>query len=252
MRIYLISVTLLSTLFLAPLSVSAQNQELPEYTIYRAGSPIVIDGRLDEPAWFAAPDVGKFQFPRYESGKQEQTVAKLLWDDEYLYVSYLCEDAHIWAEHTQRDSPVWRDDAVEVFFAPDPDRPTAYYNFEMNVIGILLDQFQPDGSGSGGSGEERWSSEGTRLKTSIVGTLNDDSDEDSHWILEIAIPFKNFTETAKNAPPEPGDVWHLNVNRLGGQTNPQSSQWSPSLPHFHVPEQFGRVTFSDEERPFWR
>ena len=110
------------------------------YTIYRADAPPTIDGRLDEAAWTAAPDVGGFVFPWWEAGAREQTVAKLLWDDEHLYAAFLCEDAHIWAEHTQRDSAVYRDDCVEVFTAPNPQRPHAYFNIEMNVLGIVLDQ----------------------------------------------------------------------------------------------------------------
>ena len=54
-----------------------------------------------------------------EIGKKEQTVAKMLWDDEYLYVAFLCQDAHISAERTKHDSSVWLDDCVEVFAAPD-------------------------------------------------------------------------------------------------------------------------------------
>ena len=84
-------------------------------------TPIVVDGRLGEPAWTAAPEVGKFVFPWSEGGKLEQTVAKMLWDDTHLYVAFICEDAHIWAVHTERDSRVWRDDTVEVFAAPNPD-----------------------------------------------------------------------------------------------------------------------------------
>ena len=237
----------------APFAFVLERRERPEYTIYRAATPIVVDGRLDEPAWTAAPDVGTFVFPWHKGGKQEQTVAKMLWDETHLYVAFICEDAHIWAVHTQRDSPVWRDDTVEVFTAPNPDRPQAYFNFEMNAIGIFLDRFQPSGPGSRGDGE--WNAEGVRAKTSIVGTLNDDRDEDSYWILEAAIPFRNFAEVAKNTPPCPGDVWHLNLNRLGGNTNPQHSQWSASRtpqPAFHAPEDFGRVIFSDRASPFWR
>ena len=72
-------------------------ESLAAYTIHRAGTPIVIDGRLDEPAWVGAPDVGAFVFPWYESGKKEQTVAKLLWDDENLYAAFICDvvDEHI-------------------------------------------------------------------------------------------------------------------------------------------------------------
>ena len=69
-------------------------------------SYIVIDGKLNEDAWKSVPPVDDFQFPWWTEGKKEKTKAKLLWDDRYLYVSFVCEDAHIWAEHTDRDSPV--------------------------------------------------------------------------------------------------------------------------------------------------
>ena len=225
----------------------------PEYTIYRAGTPISVDGRLDEPVWVTAPDVGAFVFPWYESGNKEQTVAKALWDDENLYVAFICEDAHIWAKHTKRDTSVWKDDTVEGFTAPNPERPQAYFNIEMNVLGIFLDQFHPDGPGV--AVEEEWNGEGIQIKTSIVGTLNDDSGEDQYWILEAAIPFQNFADVAIHTPPQPGDVWHLGLNRLGGKTNQQYSQWSASRtekPQFHSPDDFGRVSFSDGASPFWK
>ena len=227
--------------------------DLPEYTIYRAGTPITIDGRLDEPAWGAAPDVGTFVFPWYRGGKKEMTVTKLLWDDDNLYVSFLCEDAHIWAEHTTRDGAVYRDDCVEVFTAPNPDLPHNYFNIEMNVLGIFLDQRHPNGPNP--KEEIEWNGEGIRIATTLSGTLNDDTDEDAYWILEAAIPFRNFEAAAKHTPPEPGDLWRLGLNRLGGKTNPQFSQWSASQtlqPQFHAPDDFGRVTFSDQPSPFWR
>jgi len=232
---------------------SAAADEAPSYMIYRAGTPITVDGRLDEPAWTGAPDVGAFVFPWYEEGKKEQTVVKLLWDDENLYVSFICEDAHIWAEYTQRDDPVSRDDCVEVFTAPNPDRPHAYFNIEMNVLGVFLDQFHPEGPGV--PVKEEWDGKGIRIATSIVGTLNDDSDTDAYWILEVAIPFQNFAGAAKHIPPQPGDVWRLGRNRCGGKTNQQYSQWAASRtekPQFHSPDDFGRVTFSDAASPFWK
>ena len=96
---------------------------------------------------------------------------------------------------------------------------------------------------------------GLQVSTFIAGTLNDDEDTDSYWVLEAAIPFENFAGVAKNTPPAPGDVWHLNLNRLGGKTNAQFSQWSASRtpePQFHAPDDFGRVTFSAVASPFWK
>ena len=222
----------------------------PSYSIFRTNVPIIIDGKLDEPAWTASPDVGAFQFPWWESGKQEQTVSKMLWDDENLYVFFLVEDAHIWAEQTERDSAVFKDDCVEVFVAPNPDQRLSYFNIEMNVREAFLDQFHPQGPQSSTS---EWNGRGIQIATSIVGTLNDDSDTDRYWILEAAIPFNNFTNIANNTPPQPGEMWHLNLNRLGGKTNRQFSQWSPSQtpkPQFHAPQDFGRVTFLEAQSPF--
>ncbi|NKB72402.1 MAG: hypothetical protein GKR89_35445 [Candidatus Latescibacteria bacterium] len=224
--------------------------EKPSYVVARVESAPTVDGRLDEPAWVGAPAVDRFQFAWWEGGDKEQTVAKLLWDDDNLYVAFICQDAHIWAEHTQRDSAVYRDDCVEVFTAPDPQRPSVYYNIEMNVLGIFLDQFHPEGP----RGEApEWNSQGVTISTSIVGTLNDDSDRDQYWILEAALPWSNFAATAKHTPPQPGDEWNLNLNRLGGRTNSQFSQWSPSQterPNFHAPKDFGRVLFSAYASPF--
>jgi hypothetical protein len=241
----------MKTAFLAlaviPMSVcltAAADNDRPQYEIRRAAGRITIDGKLDELAWKAAKSVGPLQFPWWKSGKKEQTVAKLLWDDTHLYVSFQCEDAHIRATHTKRDSPVWKDDCVEVFLAPNPKQPDNYFNIEMNVNGAFLDQHHPDGPGK--KVPREWNAAGVKIAVTIDGTKNDDSDVDRGWILEAAIPLKNFAKVAANVPPKPGDVWHLNLNRLGGKTNPQYSQWSPGrtkTPQFHAPRDFGRVVF---------
>lgn len=244
-------IVILSAALLSAAALPSAAEDLPTYSIQRAAMPIAVDGRLDEPAWLASPAVGRFQFPWWESGKKEQTVAKLLYDDRDLYVAYLCQDAHIWAEHKERDSAVYRDDCVEVFVAPDPDRPAAYFNIEMNVSGVFLDQFRPGVPGAPVQGD--WNAKGIRISTRIVGTLNDDSDEDSYWVLEAAIPLENFAMLAKHTPPRPADRWRVGLNRLGGNTNRQHSQWSPSntpKPAFHVPERFGELIFSDRSSPF--
>jgi hypothetical protein len=177
---------------------------------------------------------------------KEQTEARLLWDNEHLYVSFRCDDAHISAEHTERDSPVYRDDCVELFTAPNPDQPNNYFNIEMNVRGAFLAQHRPGGPGK--PVEPDWNATGIVIATAIDGTLNDDTDTDRGWILEAAIPLANFRTVARHTPPQPGDVWLLNLNRLGGKTNPQHSQWSPGQtdrPNFHAPQYFGRVNFGE-------
>ena len=222
--------------------------EPPSYDVFRAAGAIVVDGRLDEPAWQAAPSVGPFVFPWHTAGDREQTDAKLLWDDENLYVSFVCQDAHISVEQTEHDAPVYQDDCVEVFTSPDPARTERYFNIEMNVGGAFLDRYHPNGPGQ----SPEWDASGVKIATSVLGTLNNDDDQDQSWTLEAAIPFSNFASVAKRAPPRDGDMWRLNLNRLGGKVNAQHSQWSRGMtprPSFHTPDTFGQVHFRDSTPP---
>ncbi|MDA1211937.1 MAG: carbohydrate-binding family 9-like protein [Planctomycetota bacterium] len=224
---------------------------VPEYTIHRAGTPITIDGKLDEPAWVAAPDVGAFHFTWYKEGDKERTVAKMLWDDENLYVGHICEDAHITARHTERDGMIPKDDCFEVMITPNVDHPEVYFNLEWNVIGGLVDNHRPNGPKQPRA--PKWDAEDVQIAGTYVGTLNDDDDSDGYWIVEVAIPFKNFEKYMVHTPPEPGDGWNLNLNRHGGDVNLQYSQWSKANtpePSFHTPDRFGRVWFSEKTSPF--
>ena len=221
----------------------------PSYTVARTDSKIVVDGKV-EAAWKDAPSFGAFKFPWWKEGKREQTDARMLWDDRYLYVLYQCDDAHISAQYTKRDERVYLDDCVELFTAPNPKTPKVYFNIEMNVNAAILDRYHPPR----GKGKElpQWDATGILIKVSIDGTKNDDSDTDKGWVLEVAIPFSDFKIATGKDSPSAGDVWRLNLNRCGGETNAQYSQWSPSgttRPSFHVPEAFGRIVFSKLSAP---
>lgn len=238
--------TAIKKLLIESPAATARRHQPPRYTAHRPDSKIKVDGRLNEPAWRNAASFGDFNFPWWTKGKKEQTVARMLWDDEFLYVSYECEDAHISAVRTEHDSQVYKDDCVELFTAPNPDRPVDYFNIEMNVNTAILDRHHPDGPGKK---VPNWDSEGVVIATSVDGTLNDDTDKDRGWVLEVAIPFANFASVTGKPHPADGDVWHLNLNRLGGETNAQHSQWSPGTterPAFHAPDTFGRVVFSSQ------
>jgi hypothetical protein len=222
----------------------------PRYHAWRTNEPIRIDGQLDELAWIAAPAVGDFHFPWFRDGNQEQSVVKILWDDEYLYIGAICQDAYITARQTEHDGPIYRDDCLEIMVAPDPTRLDHYYNIEWNAIGAYLDNHRPRGPANP---SVPWDAEGVQLAGRIRGTPNDDSDRDECWITEIAIPLRNFAAAARHMPPRPGDMWRANLNRHGGETNMQYSQWSPGdteKPSFHTPHRFGELHFSARGAPF--
>lgn len=222
--------------------------ELPSYTIERVSSGITVDGRADEEDWKAAAPIELIVPWLHDAAEPvQETEVRMLWSATDLFIVYKCADPYIGAEIRDHDGATYLEDTVEIFATPNPDHVFNYYGYEMNVLGTLLDYitFWRDGQRlTGGAG---WQSEGVRIATTIDGTLNDHSDRDTGWVLEIAIPFDNFRHLGGRIPPRDGDRWRLNLNRCAGRTAGQYAMWSDSgtpKPQFHVPERFGIAVFS--------
>ena len=214
---------------------------IPRYEVKPATSRISIDGKLDDKAWAAAGTI-ELIFPwESQTGAKQKTTARLLWDDDNLYVSYECEDSDITAQVAERDGPVYNDDAVEIFINPKPSQTNVYLGLEMNVRAVLYDYLHSDGQAS----FKRFNLQGVRLATNIDGTLNMTGDKDRGWSLEVSIPWANFEELAR--PPQEGTVWTANLNRWDGTgRNRRLSMWSdPGIdrPSPHVPKRFGELVF---------
>jgi hypothetical protein len=237
-------------LLLAAASAWAQSQELPTralppvplYEVKRAATPITVDGKVDDAAWRTA-NVMEFQFPwDFQTGAKQKTRARVLWDDQYLYVSYEAEDTDITAPHTQRDDPTYQDDAVEIFINPSPAQHL-YYGLEMNARGILYDYFcvyplyyVKD-----------FDMKGVKIAAVQDGTMDHPGDQDRGWSLEVAIPWENFHDLARKLPPDANSEWTANLNRWDGVApNRRLSQWSDSglkETNPHNPGRFGRLRF---------
>lgn len=241
----ILAVMLLYTVCL-PLISPAQ---VPEYTVKRTTEKIVIDGILDEADWNAAQSVGDFKFPQKEKfGGNDQTEVKLLRDDTFLYISYKCEDNYIWAEIYDTNATTYMDDCVELFWNPNPEAGDSYNMFEINCIGNLLSVYN-DRKRSINERDRRIMV--PHIAQTIQGTVNDDTDTDTGWIIEAAIRFSDYPELSKRPAPIPGDIWRIGLNRCGGKTDEQKGQWSPSYSSkslsFHSPEDFGKIVFSAEK-----
>ena len=81
------------------------------YVCYRTTEKMKIDGKLNEKMWQQAAqtesfvDISGFDFPK----PVYDTKARLLWDDEYLYISAVLEEPNIVANLTQRDTIIYHD-----------------------------------------------------------------------------------------------------------------------------------------------
>jgi hypothetical protein len=231
-----------------------------QYECRHTPTPIVIDGRLDEAAWESASWTDRFvdiegegkPTPRFE------TRAKLLWDDEYLYIAAELEEPDVWGTLREHDEIVFRDNDFEVFIDPDGDT-REYYEIEINALNTIFDLFLVRTYNDGGPALHGWDLKGLKSAVHVVGTLNNPSDVDRGWSIEMALPWSALAEAAhRPAPPKSGDVWRINFSRVEWQirvvdgryekvpdTPEDNWVWSPQGEiNMHIPERWGYLEFS--------
>src|SRR5262249_4416434 len=82
---------------LAPAPPETQPAPVPDIGVHaaRAAHPPTIDGRLDDPAWAAAPVFAGFILnqPTEGGAGSERTELRVLYDDAYLYIGFDCKDS---------------------------------------------------------------------------------------------------------------------------------------------------------------
>ena len=113
-----------------------------EYRCLKTPSPPEFEGELDMGVWSSASWTSDFRdiegthrpIPHF------RTKAKMLWDDDFLYVACVMEEPDLWATYDQRDMIVFHENDFEVFIDPDGDE-NEYYEIEINVLGTIFDLF---------------------------------------------------------------------------------------------------------------
>lgn len=241
-----------------------------KYIVQRTAGPIVVDGRLGEDSWVKADWTEVFgdiegsvkPRPRY------RTRVQMLWDDRYLYIGAYLEEPNVWATLTGRDSIIFQDNDFEVFIDPDGDTHD-YYELEINALNTVWDLLLVRPYRDGGPAVHAWDIKGLKTAVAVLGTLNDPSDKDKAWTVEMAIPFEVLKECIPGKPerPAPGEQWRMNFSRVeyfldvvdgkyakatakgSDQPLPEDNwTWVPQgVINIHYPEMWGYVQFSDRK-----
>ncbi len=236
------------------------------YVAVRTAGPLVVDGRLDDAAWAAAPWTDAFVDIE---GVAKPTPAldtrvKMLWDDRYFYIGAELREPDLWAYITRHDAVIFHENDFEVFIDPDGDSH-AYYEFEINARGTFWDLFLPEPYRAGGRPMNSWEIPGLRSAVHLDGTLNNPRDRDRGWSVELAMPWAVLGEqTRQAAPPKDGDQWRVNFSRVEWTPETRNGAyrakpgvaehnwvWSPQhAVDMHRPERWGYVQFSAKAAPF--
>ena len=255
-------------LFLFFLSVGiSQNLGDPSiYIAHKTVQAIEIDGRDLDKAWGQVTwsgdyiDIEGIKTPKYK------TQMKILWDETYLYILAKMEEPHVWGDITERDVVIFYNNDFEVFVDPDGDTHN-YYEIETNVLNTAWDLFITKPYREEGNAViNDWDIIGLKSAIHVNGTLNDPTDVDEEWFIEMAIPWSTF-KTGYSQDITPRDkFWRLNFSRVNWQHDIENGKyqrkkdangkylpeynwvWSPTgVINIHEPEKWGYVYFSSKE-----
>lgn len=217
------------------------------------GAPPVIDGKLNDEVWRAAPTTGPLIDVSTGGPNQRFPVdgaARIAWDNQHLYLAFEVTDRKLIGnlKPGERDQRLWENECIEIMIDPDGDGDnTDYYEIQISTQNLIFDsQFDgynlPRGGPNGPFGHQDWSLKG-KTAVAVQGTLDRDDDEDQGYTVEAAIEWSSFSK-AKRLPPANNDRWRFNFYAMKRNSG---VAWSPILGegNFHKASRFGRVTFTD-------
>ncbi len=249
----------------------AQDLEFPvtppkHYICYSTENPIEIDGVLTEQDWKNASWSDAFMDILGPKAEQPyfETRVKMLWDSAYFYFGATLEETHVWGTLTERDAIIYFDTDFEIFLDPDGDNHN-YMELEINALNTLFDLFLKRPYRDTTKVDIQWDMPGVLSVVHINGSLNDPSDLDKSWSVEIAIPWEDMMEHLPgNRKPLDQEQWRINFSRVHWETDIIDGKyvkkknkdgklqrelnwvWSPQWAvNMHQPEFWGYVQFCD-------
>jgi uncharacterized protein (DUF362 family) len=194
-----------------------------------ADGAIVVDGRGEDLAWSrASPTAWETDYAGQATGIV--TRAQFLYSSRALYVLWHLESTGLNVDRSRPvDAPrarLYEEDCVELFFTPDRNRPSHYYEMEQGPFGHFWD-LEIDCEAH--TSNTAWSS-GAR-----VATTRDP-------VKRIATIEAELTAPDIVRALVPGARLPLGLYRMEGKDPRHYLAWSPprtAKPNFHVPEAFG-------------
>ena len=203
--------------------------------------------KISEPSpnWTDIPPLSIGTYPWYESGLKQASRIQLACDEQALFIRIEADDQYSYSKQTELNHMlICEDSCVEFFFSPSGILGSSYINLEVNCCGTLHLAY----------GQDRHSRKFLPIElashiersASIKSPVKMETETDSIWCVEIALPFKiieEFTGEKINRK-----KWYGNFYRCGGRQEPQYAVWNninTNEPDYHQPEDFAELSFSD-------
>jgi hypothetical protein len=195
---------------------------------------------IEEP-WAVPHGCAAVPFRRATDGTAPRlaTSLALYYDDQALYVLFSMEDDEVVATHLRHDAPLYEEDVVEAFLAPE--RITEYFELEVNPLATTFDARiqSPGGVRQTMHADLDWTCEGM-----AAFVFRETRDGSTAAATLLRFPFAALGR----ATPAAGEAWRANFFRIdrSSRHGDEYSAWQPTMKtpaDFHVTGAFGMVMF---------
>lgn len=265
-----------------------QEDQLSRLIAKKITHSITIDGNLTKEVWSKSMKASLVDMVTGEPAFLE-TKASALWDEQYLYVGFWLSEPNIQAELTERDSLIFTENDIEVFIAGKD----CYYEFQINALGtcyevfyIWQDAYKKDSRFDtpefdllerevdvlGGFQDEirfkkhprgrrwafmDWDFPGLKSAVKIQGTINDSTNRDDGWTVELAFPWKGMNSLFGKEVIPRKNLTELRINFSRFQKLQYNNYYPKKHPGWalnshgvydsHIPNCFSYLAISQEE-----
>lgn len=227
--------------------------ESPVFKVSKTEETMIVDGKMDEAIW-SKTEVKSFDniYQNLKPNDYQKSFFRMLWDDKNLYVFFEFEDKYLTVRETKRDGAPFFDDCAEIFIIPVPEQLNTHFGFELNLnkasndfvyfnkyynnTNIALKTFNPE----------------FEAEVTFNGTINDNTDIDKGWTMEMKIPLSVFGFLGEFVPVKAGNKWTflgLRQDRNDAEGDRRSTSTLFPIADFsknvHEPTDFGLMEFVD-------
>lgn len=217
-----------------------------EYCIRHALRPPPLDKPWADPAWAGADIITLDSFHPKSSEHRPKTEARVLYDENGLYVAFRVDDRYVRAVAVRAQDSVCLDSCVEFFVQPRPD---GYFNFELNCIGTILLHYVETARGEPYNhtpvapeflGQ-------VRIAPSLRGPIEKEIETPLAWHIAYFIPREILEHYAGALGQFAGQTWRANFYKCADKTShPHWGSWAPigARLSFHQSGHFAPIRFT--------
>ena len=215
------------------------------YDVYKTTQPITIDANWHKGVWKNIPALDIALYMGDKPEHRPQTEAKLLYDDQAIYVIFRVKDHYVRTVAKETHGEVCNDSCVEFFFTPDETVDAGYFNLEMNCGGTFL--LHRNTKAQHGRELDLADCQQIQVAHTLPKIIDPEITKPTTWCVEYRLPIDIIEKYAQVVKPAPGVIWRANLYKCADHTSHQHwLTWHKvdhPTPDFHLPEYFDQIIF---------